>query len=477
MLRHFIIAAAVLAAQLAQASEAGRVIFVAGQVQAAGKAVRLGDAVPEGDLLHTGADGYLYVKTIDDGLFILRPNTDARIATYQVDTADPSNTHVKLELLKGTARSQSGKAVKLARQNFRFNTPVAAIGVRGTDFTVFTDQNTTRVVVMSGGITVSGFGGGCRPEGTGPCEGVASKELSAAQKGQLLQIQRGAAPQVMPGSALSPDVATPPRQDEPAVKASAANTTSTAGTPTILAASEPSLDAQKSVTIQQHIAAGQAAIDQPPVVTTPPVETVSPPVVTPPVVTPPVVVAPPVVVPPPVVVAPVVPDRTIIWGRWQPVLDQAAKVNLVAALGSGAEVVSVMGDFALLRSAGQDFVTPQQGSASFALKQGEAYIYNPLSLTPVIAATLQNGQLQFNFDKATFATSIDLVSQAETFNLQSKGIVVANGHFAGVNLYSPTANITLEGQLSTENGGSAAYIFQGKLDANRTVSGATYWGK
>ena len=152
----------------------------------------------EGELLTTGADGFIYVKTVDNGLFILRPNTKARIAAYHVDAKNPANTRIKLELLSGVARSQSGDAVKLARQNFRFNTPVAAIGVRGTDFTVFTDQDTSRVAVISGGIVVSGFAGACRPEGSGPCEGMASRELSASQRGQLLQVQRGqGAPQLM----------------------------------------------------------------------------------------------------------------------------------------------------------------------------------------------------------------------------------------------------------------------------------------
>ena len=192
MLRHtLLIACLAVSAQLAHAAEAGKVIFVAGSAKAAERTLVLGAPVSEGELLTTGADGYIYVKTLDDGLFILRPNTRARIATYHVDAKNPANTRIKLELMQGVARSQSGNAVKLARQNFRFNTPVAAIGVRGTDFTVFTNNDVSSVAVISGGITISGFSGGCRPEGTGPCEGATSRELTAAQRGQLLQIQRG----------------------------------------------------------------------------------------------------------------------------------------------------------------------------------------------------------------------------------------------------------------------------------------------
>ena len=126
------------AAQFAHAADAGKIIFVAGAAKAGDRPAVEGSQVQEGQMLSTGADGYIYVKTADNGLFILRPQTEARIVTYRIDQRNPANTRVKFELIKGTARSKSGEAVKHARQNFRFNTPVAAIGVRGTDFTVVT---------------------------------------------------------------------------------------------------------------------------------------------------------------------------------------------------------------------------------------------------------------------------------------------------------------------------------------------------
>lgn len=211
------------AAQFAHAADAGKIIFVTGAAQAGERAAALGAQVQEGQMLSTGADGYIYVKTADNGLFILRPNTRARIVDYHIDTKNPANTKVKFELISGTARSKSGDAVKQARQNFRFNTPVAAIGVRGTDFTVVTDDDTSRVSVFSGGVVVSGFVGGCRPDGAGPCEGATSRELSAAQRGQLVQVTRGqAAPQVLEADETAPDKVAPPRMDEPIVKNEAA---------------------------------------------------------------------------------------------------------------------------------------------------------------------------------------------------------------------------------------------------------------
>lgn len=81
-----------LLANTALAAEAGKVIFAAGEAKVVDRAAREGAPVQEGEMLSTGKDGFLYVKTIDDGLFILRPNTKARIVSYHVDAKDPSNT-------------------------------------------------------------------------------------------------------------------------------------------------------------------------------------------------------------------------------------------------------------------------------------------------------------------------------------------------------------------------------------------------
>jgi hypothetical protein len=142
MLQKFALVAGLLwsVADIAAAAEAGRVVFVTGQAQVGARAAVQDVAVQEGDQITTGADGYIYVKTVDNGFLILRPNSKARVVAYAIDKADPSKTQVKLELQQGVARAISGQGVQQAKQNFRFNTPVAAIGVRGTDFTVYTDQ-------------------------------------------------------------------------------------------------------------------------------------------------------------------------------------------------------------------------------------------------------------------------------------------------------------------------------------------------
>jgi hypothetical protein len=432
MWRSIVFIALACAVQAAQAAEAGKIIFVAGTANVAGQAAVNGAAVQEGQMLSTGGDGFLYIKTVDSGLFILRPNTQARIAAYQVDEKNPANTHVKFELLSGVARSQSGHAVKQARQNFRFNTPVAAIGVRGTDFTVFADNDTTRVAVISGAIVMSGFGGACTAGGAGPCEGAASRELSAAQRGQLLQ-----------GSPLSPDQVSPPRADEPLAHGAGSGGGNATG--------QPNLDAQKTNDLVK-------VIDKPVVVQPPP----------------PVVIPPPVT---PVEVSLALPDRDIVWGRWQVVADRPPNFNLAQA-SDQYERLAINGNYALFRSLGPDsFVAPNNGSIGFQLKASEAFIYT--DYTPAFRvetpASLSNGTLTVDFGNKSFATSFDLTSGAESFKLQGGGAVTADGQLNGGVANNQNGVLNLQGLLSKQNGGSAAYIFDSRLDEKRTVNGVTYW--
>lgn len=460
MRKLLLLAGALLLAHAAHAAEAGKIIFAAGAAKIAGNAAVLDAPVGEGQLLTTGADGYIYIRTIDNGLFILRPNTEARIASYHVDKANPANTRIKLELISGVARSQSGQAVKLARQNFRFNTPVAAIGVRGTDFTVFTDNDTSRVTVLSGGITMSGFANGCRPEGTGPCEGAAARELSAAQRGQLLQLQRGqSAPQLLQGNnSLAPDVVAPPRTDEPG---------KTAGTaPGAAGSQEPSLDPKKNLSLQEKVA--QIAQTPATPATPTPDDTSKPPLL---VVNP----DPPPVVPvvPVVPETPALPPKAVSWGRWTAIADQPATSGLSKA---GSERIGTTEDFVLFRSrSGSSFATPAQGSVAFAMASSEAYVRDSTTQQKT-AATLSNGELSFDFGKATFATKFDVNSATSpSFRMASTGRVQSDGIFSSTVQGTPVANMSVTGLLNDLNG--ATYIFQGTPDGKRIVNGVTVWTK
>lgn len=414
MLRRFTIMIILLAcAGLARAGEAGRIVFVAGDVRVAGQRAALNHAVNEGDELATGGGGYAYLKTVDNGFLILRPNSRARIVAYQVDRENPANTRIKLELLEGVVRSISGDEVKRARQNFRFNTPVAAIGVRGTDFTVFTDQHTTRIAVISGGIVASGFSDTCGSEGYGPCEGGASRELFAGQPG-LLQVERGkVVPQLLRGSSLAPDSIAPPRGDEPVGQIG--------GIGAVSVADANGLEPKRNNDLLQTLA------------------------------------------PPPM--------RDVLWGRWQAVANRPVDTATLDKLESGDYLAtSALGPFVISRTAIPKPVFEKLGNASFALAASEAYL-SVIGQEPV-AASVQNARLDIDFDARAFSTSLQVVAPGAQLNVRAQGFINVKG---GMISDAERSNVRLTGYVGGATAQEAGYLFQSIGTPALSAAGATHW--
>lgn len=421
-----------LAANIALAGEAAKVTALWGQVEINGKPAKPDQLIQENATIKTAAQSYVYLKTVDDGFLIVRPNSEAKIVEYQIDAKNPENTRIKLELVSGVARSVSGNAVKLARQNFRFNTPVAAIGVRGTDFTVFADQQTTRVAVVEGGVVVSPFDQACLPSGKGPCEGSAAAELFAKQQGVILMVSKGQGKtQVLQNSGtLAPDTLAPPAQDEPNRPKQNVNAGNAAST-----AIDANLDPNRTDGVKKAVSTA-ANTD-------------------------------------------VGPKNTIVWGRWVEVLGQKAEVSASQQVELGNKVVELNKYYALFLASNAEWQMPKTGVMAFSLQDYQAVIHNPGN-DNVAAAKLENGYLSLNFANASYATGFDLVSGAERFNLKTSGAVLPNGYLQRSLSFMPNeSNMLITGALTSEAGGSAAYIFSALLDKDslRVAHGITKWQK
>ena len=170
------------------------VLFVSGGASwsagdAAPRALTQGTRLPAGARIETGADGHAYFATVDKGFLALRPGSALRVAHYVA--APASAAAIRLELERGVARIISGTAAKARPDRFRLETPAAAIGVRGTDFSVRSDDALTQVAVRAGGVVVSPLAGACRAGGLGPCEGPLAAELFARDGGLILEVRRG----------------------------------------------------------------------------------------------------------------------------------------------------------------------------------------------------------------------------------------------------------------------------------------------
>jgi hypothetical protein len=417
------------------AAQAGHVVFVVGKAEIAARPAMLDTPVQEGDELSTGADGYIYMKTVDDGFLILRPNSKARITAYHVDAKNPANTRVKLELQSGVARSISGAGVKQARQNFRFNTPVAAIGVRGTDFIVYTNQQSSWVSVVSGGVVVSGFAGKCGPDGSGPCEGGASRELFAGHADAMLQVQRGQeVPQLLHNAAIAPELNAPARSDEPVGKVAKGGSA---------ALNEVSLDPAKST----------SPILAAPIAPKPPE----------------VVVPPPVIIPVPEPKAP----NEILWGRWQAVADMPADAGLLDKIDATANRTRLhVGSYIVARPNDSSFVLPREGTASFTLTDYQATLAKAGG--EPMAAKVENAHLDIDFVSRSYSTGLSVINSLGKVDMVSKGDVTLQGTLDS----SPfSQGFILQGVLGGSKATEAAYSFKSTDGTDLSAAGVTHWSR
>ena len=116
----------------------GRVITARGEVIARqpdddSRSLGRGDHVYEGDTLLTGDSGRAQVRFIDEGLVQLQPETEYFIEHYREDEAERG---AFTRLVEGGLRALSGSIGEQDRENYRLDTPVASIGIRGTHYAV-----------------------------------------------------------------------------------------------------------------------------------------------------------------------------------------------------------------------------------------------------------------------------------------------------------------------------------------------------
>lgn len=91
----------------------------------------IGSEIFVGDRLFTGIDGYLRLSMIDDAKIDLRCNSEMLIEDYRLMRA--GNRSV-LYLLKGSLRKITGSIGKMANDVYEMRTPMATVGVRGTEY-------------------------------------------------------------------------------------------------------------------------------------------------------------------------------------------------------------------------------------------------------------------------------------------------------------------------------------------------------
>lgn len=367
---HKILACSLLVclASVVWAGEAGEVVYVAGSVAGGVDArtpLAIGAKVAEGDVLKTGADGYVYVRTSDNGVLILRPGSEIKIQVYQYNANHPADTQIKFQLVKGVVRSISGQGAQAARDKYRFNTPVAAIGIRGTDFSVYADTKVTRASVRHGGIVMSPFDANCSAAGAGPCEGESAMELFAGKQNLLLQVQPGARkPELLDSRDLAPDRSSPaPANEERQLK-------------------EQGLAQKTSERVEQASGVKLGGSSY---------------------------------------------AKDIEWGRWRDAANLPAATTIKALLSNEHELVGLnTSAMAMVRKNSDAMTMPNSGVASFSLHSHESYIHD-LSTNILNPAKMEEATFSVNFSSRTFQTKFNVVSDSLSTVVDSRGEILPDG--------------------------------------------------
>ena len=100
------------------------------------KAVKGGNLM-QGELVETGPAGIAVIQLNDDSRMTLRPNSAFRVNQLNMDgdsNDSSSQQSAVLNLLRGGLRLITGLIGKVNPAGYRLSTPVATIGIRGTEF-------------------------------------------------------------------------------------------------------------------------------------------------------------------------------------------------------------------------------------------------------------------------------------------------------------------------------------------------------
>jgi hypothetical protein len=455
-----------------------RVISVDGTVRVADQ----GTAIREGDRIETGAGGHVHLRFVDGGRLSVRPLSRLQVENYHQAGAQQALTAIKFRLDEGVVRSITGAWGEAERERFRLNTPVAAIGVKGTDFVVKSDMNNTLASVYTGAIILAPLSG-CVPS-FGPCRNGSEKLLTEDMKGQMLALSRQqASPQLVPAVDLlaqhiRPVMAEAPSRPDYAIKADPTRV-DIAGDKSVVGEARAA-----DVVVSQAASAAQQIQAAPPVVVPQPV--VAPPVLVPPVVSPPVAAVPtpepPVVVvavpvvPVPVVVLPPVATQ-LVWARLAAVAADGDTISrsFAQAMENGRQGTVGNFNFSLYRNVPADsagLLATADTSANFRLAGGAAQlVWSDRGRDVAEAAHVDNGTLSVDFARATYATQLNVSNpRMGTDNLTSSGVIKPNGVLQGQG-----GNAFTGGALSLD-GKEAGYFFDKSIAAGQ-LSGITLWGR
>ena len=389
-----------------------------------------GSPIRVGDQLITQEGGHAHILFVDGARISLRPLSRLTIQDYSQGLAKNGEKAIRFRLDEGVVRSMTGAWGEAMRERFRLNTPLAAIGIKGTDFVVKADPNRTLASVMTGAIVMAPMDAQCRST-LGACNNERSLVLSDAMRGQLLELQRGQiAPVLIPAFDLMS------RNDAGLIKRSTLSGDKDTGNRVEGAVSKTESGPTNGELASQNSTLGAGAVTTATTV--------------------------------------VNNKEALLWMRYpwaQRITGDDFVQTFESAKNAGLQVIISNGAYTLYRDAGTNPVfAPNTTSANFQLTHALASLYSPATFSnhPI---EVSSGVLAVNFVNNTFNTSLNLSSPmiGET-SVVAQGIVASNG-----NLASRSGNAEVFGGFNY-NATRAGYQFD-KAVPQGAIHGITLWGR
>ena len=138
-------------------NEAGKTLLTKGQVisvrDSGQVTLKRRSVIYEKDEIRVGDDGRAQFRMTDTALISLQENSVLQIKKYQFKKGRNDNSAL-LELLQGGLRTITGAIGKNNKKAYELRTPLATIGIRGTDYEVEIVSNGMFVAVWDGVIHI-----------------------------------------------------------------------------------------------------------------------------------------------------------------------------------------------------------------------------------------------------------------------------------------------------------------------------------